>query len=141
MYVYFARSIRGLHTARNEAVYPIIIKAIRDAGHRPQFDIKHDVPRGDDNDKFIYERDMFWLFNCDAMIAEVTTPSLGVGYEIAYADLNRQIPIMPMAKYSEDPVNTVSSMISGRFTVVYYESQADILVKVRSFLSSVASGK
>ena len=33
----------------------------------------------------VYERDMAWLAECEAVVAEVTTPSLGVGYEIAEA--------------------------------------------------------
>jgi nucleoside 2-deoxyribosyltransferase len=33
----------------------------------------------------IYARDTAWIEACDAVIAEVSTPSHGVGYEIAYA--------------------------------------------------------
>lgn len=33
----------------------------------------------------IYSRDIEWLWACDCVIAEVTNPSLGVGYEICYA--------------------------------------------------------
>lgn len=33
----------------------------------------------------IYERDVQWLKEADAVIAEVSNPSLGVGYEICYS--------------------------------------------------------
>ncbi len=33
----------------------------------------------------IYSRDIEWLRACDCVIAEVSNPSLGVGYEICYA--------------------------------------------------------
>jgi 2'-deoxynucleoside 5'-phosphate N-hydrolase len=33
----------------------------------------------------VYQRDLEWIRNCDAMVAEVSTPSHGVGYEIALA--------------------------------------------------------
>lgn len=33
----------------------------------------------------IYERDIAWIKECDIVIAEVTTPSLGVGYELSFA--------------------------------------------------------
>jgi nucleoside 2-deoxyribosyltransferase len=33
----------------------------------------------------VYQRDIAWVEACDVMIAEVSTPSHGVGYEIAYA--------------------------------------------------------
>lgn len=34
----------------------------------------------------IYERDIEWIAESDIVFAEVTMPSLGVGYEIAYAE-------------------------------------------------------
>ena len=37
-------------------------------------------------DADIYEQDMAWLRESDVVIAECTTPSLGVGYELAYAE-------------------------------------------------------
>ena len=42
---------------------------------------------GDDgpNDRHIHDRDMAWLASCDCVVAEVTTPSLGVGYELGWA--------------------------------------------------------
>jgi nucleoside 2-deoxyribosyltransferase len=36
-------------------------------------------------DRRIFDRDMRWLSECDAMIAEISTPSHGVGFEIAEA--------------------------------------------------------
>jgi hypothetical protein len=33
----------------------------------------------------VYQRDVRWVNECDALIAEVSTPSHGVGYEIALA--------------------------------------------------------
>src|SRR5437868_6444064 len=36
-------------------------------------------------DKEIHERDLGWLKSCDYLVAEVTRPSLGVGYEIGKA--------------------------------------------------------
>ena len=33
----------------------------------------------------VYQRDITWVKNCDALVAEVSTPSHGVGYEIALA--------------------------------------------------------
>ena len=42
------------------------------------------------SDVEIYERDMEWLMSCDAVIGEVTAPSLGVGYEIGCAELSQK---------------------------------------------------
>lgn len=32
----------------------------------------------------VYERDMIWLHECDAVIAEVSSSSFGIGYEAGY---------------------------------------------------------
>jgi len=39
--------------------------------------------------EFIHERDMSWLAESDVLIAEVSNPSLGVGFEIARAIENK----------------------------------------------------
>ncbi len=36
--------------------------------------------------EYIYNRDIDWIKECDVVVAEVTQPSLGVGYEIAKAE-------------------------------------------------------
>lgn len=36
--------------------------------------------------KEIYERDIKWLEECDIVFADITIASLGVGYEISYAE-------------------------------------------------------
>lgn len=56
----------------------------------------------------IYVRDLGLLVKSDALIAEVTVPSTGVGYEICRA-LVQKIPVLCL--YSPDAV--VSSMILG----------------------------
>ena len=37
-------------------------------------------------DQRIYEQDTNWLRSCDMVVAECSTPSLGVGYELAFAE-------------------------------------------------------
>jgi nucleoside 2-deoxyribosyltransferase len=50
------------------------------------------------------------LESCDVVIAEVTTPSLGVGYEIAKAeDINKPV----LALYRPQPGRNLSAMIGG----------------------------
>ncbi len=56
----------------------------------------------------IYIRDINWIKECDALVAEVSTPSLGVGYEIAYAEsLNKKI----ICIYDEN--TNLTAMIRG----------------------------
>ena len=53
---------------------------------------------------------MAWLRESDIVIAEVTTPSLGVGYEIGRAiELGKRVVCM----YRENNGKSVSAMIKG----------------------------
>lgn len=56
----------------------------------------------------IYDRDMGLLAESDALIAEVTIPSTGVGYEICRA-LDLKIPVLCLHK----PDAAVSAMVLG----------------------------
>lgn len=56
----------------------------------------------------IYDRDMGLLARSDALIAEVTTPSTGVGYEICRA-LEQKIPVLCLHR----PDAVVSAMVLG----------------------------
>lgn len=67
----------------------------------------------------IYARDMGLLVKSDALIAEVTVPSTGVGYEICRA-LVQRIPVLCL--YSPDAA--VSAMILGN---------PDHLLEVRAY--------
>ncbi|OCT79623.1 hypothetical protein XELAEV_18026431mg [Xenopus laevis] len=94
--VYFCGSIRG--GREDQALYERIVRELRRYGTvltehvaRPEIGV-----RGEDaealGDKFIHDRDMDWLNQADVVVAEVTQPSLGVGYEIGRAvDMNKRI--------------------------------------------------
>lgn len=61
-------------------------------------------------DEQIYERDCEWIRECDVLLAEVTQVSLGVGYEIAYAEsLGKKIVCL----YRESKGKRLSAMING----------------------------
>ena len=82
----------------------------------------------------VYTRDITWVQASDVLIAEVSVPSHGVGYEIGYA-LGLGKPVL--ALYQEG--RRVSKMISGNpdpsLFVLPYESVENAVVLVRSFLS------
>ena len=56
----------------------------------------------------IYQRDVDWIDESDLLVAEVSTPSHGVGYEIGYA-LDQGMPVLCL--YNKAVV--VSKMITG----------------------------
>lgn len=86
-------------------------------------------------DKQIYTRDIKWIDGSDAMIAEVSGASLGVGFEIAYALFVKKIPVL--ALYNES-VQKISSMISGcsnaNLTVKSYKDDSSLRKEVKEFL-------
>lgn len=97
--VYFACSITG--GREDEAVYRAIVEALLQAGYRvPTAHLAH--PETLHHEALtpaeeIYTRDMAWLQASDALIAEVSTPSHGVGYEIATA-VHLGKPVLTLAR-------------------------------------------
>ena len=84
--VYFAASIRG--GREDAALYRRMIARIGETDtvlteHVGAPELSETESEGDEA---IYEQDMAWLRECDLVIAECTTPSLGVGYELAFAE-------------------------------------------------------
>jgi nucleoside 2-deoxyribosyltransferase len=74
------------------------------------------------SDKEIHDRDISWLRESDLIIAEVTQPSLGVGYEIGRA-LEWGKPII--ALYRKNNEKKLSAMIAGVDRIKVFE-YADI---------------
>jgi len=85
MKIYFSGSIRG---GRQDAdLYKRLIDELKRHGtvlteHIGSHTIDHSK-----TDRHIHDEDMAWLRESDIVIAEVSTPSLGVGYEIGRAIL------------------------------------------------------
>ena len=87
MNLYFSCSLTG--GRKDQAVYAAIVEHMLALGHQvPTAHLAHPevmaleqvvVPAD------VYRRDIAWIRDCDALVAEVSTPSHGVGYEIAYA--------------------------------------------------------
>lgn len=87
MNIYFACSITG--GRKDESKYQIIVDTLLKDGHTiPTAHLsQQDVVELEYNvdPEVVYLRDTSWIDACNALIAEVSTPSHGVGYEIAYA--------------------------------------------------------
>lgn len=75
----------------------------------------------------IYNRDVRWIKACDMVVAEVSTASLGVGYECCYAEQLR-IPVIVLC----DKNVNISAMIGGNpyFDLIYYNNDEDLLEKL-----------
>lgn len=68
-------------------------------------------------DTEIFIKDTKWIHESDIIVAEVTTPSLGVGYEIGYAEsLGKRI----VAIHRKEDEKRVSAMIAGNSNINLY---------------------
>ena len=85
------------------------------------------------SDGEIFLRDMEWLQSADLVIAEVTTPSLGVGYELGIAE---KLKIPALCLYRPIKGKRLSAMISGneKFNCQAYQTLDDAKVHINKFL-------
>ena len=136
MKIYFAGSIRG---GRDDcALYLDIIgllcaygcvltEHIGDSGLSALGEAGSDVE--------IHDRDLSWLREADRLVAEVTTPSLGVGYEIGRA-VEWGKPTLCL--YRRSPGRQLSAMIAGSrgVTLREYRNTADLGEIFREFFGA-----
>jgi nucleoside 2-deoxyribosyltransferase len=138
MNVYFSCSLTG--GRQDEAVYGAIVAHLTALGYEvptahlaePSVMELETVVEPSE----VYERDIHWIDQCDALVAEVGTPSHGVGYEIAYA-LGLGKPVLCCFRRGR----RVSKMITGNdspgLVVRDYDNVAEALDLVETFLAGV----
>ena len=112
MNIYFAGSIRGGRD--NQGMYFEIISILKQYGNvcTEHIGSAELSPLGEQEleDTYIYERDMYWLRQADILVADVSIPSTGVGYEIGFAEnLGKKI----LCLYREGSPQKISGMING----------------------------
>ena len=136
MNIYFACSITG--GSEFEPVYQAIVRALTED--------QHVVPTahlaGSNvlaleavvDPQEVYARDIAWIRACDVLIAEVSIPSHGVGYEIAFS-LGLGKPVLALHQEQR----TISKMISGnpdpKLFVRSYQTPEDATLQIRKFLN------
>jgi nucleoside 2-deoxyribosyltransferase len=138
MNIYFSCSLTG--GRKDEAVYAAIVDHLESNGHEvPTAHLAHpEVMQVEEvsDPAEVYRRDIDWIENCDAVVAEVSTPSHGVGYEIAYA-LGLQKPVLCCHKRGVPVSKMITGNSSAGLAVVEYKDRADALAKVDEFLSDL----
>jgi len=134
MIVYCAGAIKGDITY--QSYYKEIISIVKSFNHTAISELNKEFKESEViSDKQIYERDINWLKESDIMIAEVSGPSLGVGYEIAYALNVIKIPVLALLYTG---VKKVSSIIAGctseLFIIREYGSPDEMQKHIEEFL-------
>jgi hypothetical protein len=127
MKIYFAGSIRGGRDDRE--LYKEIVKKLEPFGTVVTEHIANEKlsSYGETHmtNEEIFSRDVAWLSGSDVVVAEVTTPSLGVGYEVATAEF---LGKKTLCLYREQEGKRLSAMLSGnpKLTVEVYKSVDDL---------------
>jgi len=137
MKIYFAGSIRGGRD--DEELYLELIDYLRGFGmvlteHVGEKEILEKERNLSDDQ--IYKKDMNWLKECDTVVAEVTTPSLGVGYEIGSAEaLGKKI----LCLFREGAGRRLSAMISGNKNLIArtYKNTAQAKKAINDFFKGI----
>lgn len=88
-------------------------------------------------DREIHDRDMGWIMESDLLVAEVTVPSLGVGYEIGRA-IESVKPVLCLYDVTKNA--SLSAMIAGSqgVDVKLYRSEEEIEGILEEFFNSHA---
>lgn len=138
MNIYFSCSITG---GRNDQlVYRAIVDLLLAQGHDvPTAHLaESDVMAVEDISlpRDIYLRDVQWVRECDALIAEVTTPSHGVGYEIALA-LEWNKPVLCCYQAGRRVSKMITGNTSPTLQVVAYENLPAVTGAVQNFLKNL----
>lgn len=127
MKIYFAGSIRG--GREDKDLYLQIIDILKKYGEvlTEHVGNKELSSYGQTNmtDEEIYLKDTNWIRESDIVIAEVSTNSLGVGYEIALAEsLNKRIILL----YREVENKRLSAMLKGnpKLDIVTYSKVEEL---------------
>jgi len=84
----------------------------------------------------IYTRDVNWIKESDIVIAEVTQVSLGVGYELGYAEsLGKKMYCF----YREKEGTRLSAMLSGnpRIKVIKYKNISEAKEEINKIFSEI----
>lgn len=132
--IYFAGSIRGGRV--DQKLYADIIDEIKktDTVLTEHIGIStiNVKETSDKNEKDIYEQDTSWLKECDMVIAECTNPSLGVGYELAFAEKLGK----PVYIFYDHSRTKLSAMLKGDsyFQIFSYKTKEELFAQLHSVL-------
>lgn len=136
MQVYFAGTIMGDRS--HAATFRRIVEHIKARGHGvPTAHVARENVLDEEvahTAREVYERDVAWLRDSDCVVAEVSTPSLGVGYEVAYA-LGQGKPVLCLHRRGRPISKMITGCAEPGITVRDYDDVAEALTLVDGFLA------
>ena len=139
MKIYFCGSIRGGRDLAD--VYARIIAMLGGYGRvlTEHLGSDEEIETKDRilDDRTIHDRDMQWVVESDLLVAEVTVPSLGVGYEIGRA-IEMGKPVLCL--FQKGSTHRLSAMIAGsdKVEVTEYAKLEEVKKALDAFFSAYA---
>lgn len=121
MNIYFAGSIRGGRDDKEK--YKMMIDMLRSYGlvltEHIGFENLDEQGQQELTEEYIYTQDTDWIQDSDIVVAEVTQPSLGVGYELGFAEaIGKRVVCL----FNTASGRSLSAMIRGNeyFEIIDY---------------------
>ena len=138
MNIYFSCSITG--GRKDQPVYQFLVDALLQDGHivptahlsDANIQVLETVETAED----VYQRDVEWVRGCDVLVAEVTTPSHGVGYEIALAESLGK-PVFCCFEQGKRVSKMITGNPSPNFRVQSYQSPEEAVRHMQEFLKNI----
>ena len=131
MIIYCAGPIRG--DKQYQSFYEEIIMHVNSLGHTALSELNEKFRSAFPlSDTQIFKRDIKWMKSSDFIIAETTSASTGVGFEIAYALYKLKKPVLALCKNGEKSVSAMVSGCSSEILKVKYYSSSEEIKKIIS---------
>lgn len=140
MKIFFAGSIRG--GRQLIPIYHYIIRFLKN--HNYTILSEHVVSEALEkleekmSEQEIYEKDVTWIEESDCVIAEITVPSIGVGYEICHATKHRK-PVLCVYQEGAKASAMVLGNTSGYIIAKSYSDINKLEEILLVFLISISS--
>ena len=138
MKIFFAGSIRG-----GRQLIPTYQHIIRFLKHRNYTVIsEHVAAEGLEkveakmSEQEIYEKDANWIKVCDRVIAEITVPSIGVGYEICHAVKHKK-PVLCVYQDGAKASAMILGNTTGYVTAKAYSDKRQLEEILLDFLTTM----
>ncbi len=138
MNIYFAASIRA---GRDDGqIYHEIVEELSKYGDVLTKHVGNTAltPMGEEENskKFISARNAKWMEETDVLVSEITQPSLGVGYELANAEV-RGIPNLLLYRPTDD--KSLSALIEGneKFNIKNYTEVTEAKDLIKEFFEGL----
>jgi 2'-deoxynucleoside 5'-phosphate N-hydrolase len=136
MKIYFSGSISGGRA--HEAIYQHLVAWLQAQGHDVlsahvadpvTLEREKDLPPRE-----VFARDVRWVEACEAMIAEVSTPSLGVGYEYGLA-VQLGKPVLCVHRSGLRLSKMITGNPASNLVVAAYSSETELNDLLGSFIT------